>query len=170
MQLTVFIADSFDTLASGKVLAVGLFPDRVVVMNLPSDANEPTVKAPYGTDLGLLLALTDSREGNIDGEVRILPPHGAPVVGSMPFKGLKVAVGASVNILVQLKPLLVPHAGIYTVETQIGENILSGTFEVRINRLPPAATAPEATPTMEHIARGAVASISKRRRATKSKP
>lgn len=170
MQLTVHIADSFDTLASGKVLAVGLFPDRVVVMNVPADAPEPTAKVPFGTDLGLLLALTDAPIGSINGEVRILPPEGAPCVGSMPFGGLQIAVGSSVNILVQLRPLLVPHAGVYTVEVQVGSDVLFGTFEVRINRLPPVGAAPEISPTTERGAGGTVVNITKRRRAMKAKP
>lgn len=138
MQLHLLIADHFETLASGKVLAVGLFTDRVVVMQVPAEEPDPSPKVPYATDLGLLLTLSDAPATQLEVEVRILPPGGGQAVGIAPFGGLRITGGHSVNILTKLKPMLVPQAGVFTVEAQVGDETLRASFEIRIHRLPPS--------------------------------
>lgn len=136
MQINLQIADHFDLLANGKVLAVGLFPDRVVVMQVPAEAPEPSAELPYATDLGLLLTLSDAPAAPLEGEVRILSPGDGRAVGVLPFGGLNISGGQSANILSKLRPLMVQQAGVFTVEAQVGDETARASFEVRIIRLP----------------------------------
>lgn len=136
MQLHLLIADHFDTLANGKMLALGLFTDRVVVMHVPAETPDPTPEIPYALELGLLLTLTNAPTTPIHGEVRIVAPGSGPPVGNLRFDALSIRSGDSANILTKLKPLLVPHAGTYTVEVHAGDEVLSANFEVRIYRMP----------------------------------
>lgn len=171
MQFHLQIADHFDTLANGKVLALGLFADRVVVMRVPAEAPEPTAELPYAVDLGLLLTITDAPPTPLQGEVRIVPPGGGAPIRVLPISGLSIGAGRSANILAQLKPLLVPQAGVFTVEAHVGDEVLGASFEVRIIRL--ASTAPsdvEVAPNAEAPPQPPSApSAPKRRRPSKPK-
>jgi len=141
MQLHLQIADTFDTLASGKILAVGLFADKVVVLQVPADVPDPSAEAPYATELGLLLTLSHAPATPLQGEVRILPPGGGPAISVIAFDGMVIAGGNSANILTKLRPLLVPAAGTFTVEVQVAGETLRASFEIRVLRLPPSQPA-----------------------------
>lgn len=160
MRLQLLIADHFDTLANGKVVALGLFTDRVVVMNLPADMAAPTVEMPFGLDLGLLLTLSDTVLNGADAEVSIHPPGGLPSVAVIRMAGLSVNPGASANLLTKLQPLIIPCPGVYEVQVKVGGQVMTDSFEVRIVPLPaataaqPVATLP-ARPTKQPAAKAA---------------
>jgi hypothetical protein len=164
MQLRIHIADHFDTLASGKVLAVGLFPDRVVLLNLPADAPEPSVDVPFAFDLDLLITLTGPQEEPVACDVRVLAPGAAPPVANLHAPSLQIAGGSSTNIASKLRPLLVPQAGLFTVEVTCGDQTLRDSFEVRLKRV---ASSREPLPPDSAPARAAAAKPKPRRRAPK---
>lgn len=135
MRLNLLIADHFDTLASGKILAVGLFTDRIVMLQTPAGVPAPTPARPHGADLALLLTLMDVPAGPLQGEVRVLPPQpGAEPVMRAPFKGVLTETGVGINVPIQLRPLLVPAVGMFTVEVQVNDQLLREQFEVRLRQ------------------------------------
>lgn len=136
MHMQLLIADHFDTLASGKVLAVGLFTDRVVLLNVPADAADPSPEVPFGIDLGLLITLSDTPPGPMAGEISIHPPGSLPPVAVLRFTGIGVAAGYAANVMTKLQPLLVPCPGIFAVHLKLGDDVWSETFEVRVQRQP----------------------------------
>lgn len=145
MNMLLHIADHFDTLASGKTLAVGLFADRVVVMHVAADAAPPSAALPYGCDLALLLTLTSAPAGPLQGQLRVIPPGAGEPVAAIEFNAVAGGPGLSVSVMTRLRPLLVPQAGTYTVEVTAAGQTLASSFEVRVNRAgaaPPQALGP----------------------------
>ena len=141
MKLQLHIADQFEALVNGKLLALGLFADRVVVMLIPAEMPDPTPESPHAMQLGLLLTLSDMSDRPLEGEVRILPPGGGKPVGGFSFAGLPIQAGDSTNVVTKLAPLIIPQAGVFSVEAHIGDEVLVASFEVRIRRMAPAASA-----------------------------
>jgi len=80
VKLILYIADEFKTLEGGKTLAIGLFTDRVVVLNVPSNIPAPTREVPYGIPLGLLACVMDTPATELTGSVSITPPSGSPLM------------------------------------------------------------------------------------------
>ena len=153
MRLQLLIADHFDMLASGKVAALGLFADGVVVLTLPPDTAPPTAEMPYGLDLGLLLTLSDAELNNAQAQITILPPAGLPTVATVRADGVTAHPGQAANIMTKLKPLLVPCAGVYQAQVAVAGQVLTASFEVRIAAQPQAAALAEHTPLPVKAAR-----------------
>lgn len=134
MKLLLYVADEFKTLEGGKTLAVGLFTDRVVILNVPVDIPEPTAEVPYGIPLGLLACIVDSPLEEVHGTAVIAPPAGQPVVARAEIDGRSLGAGA-MNFLFRFDPFPMTGAGIYTVTVALdGLEPLSETFELRVQR------------------------------------
>jgi hypothetical protein len=134
MHVDVFVADHFDTLQSGKTIAIGLYTDRVIIINVPSDAPDPSEK-PYGIDLSVLVCLTELPAGNHSLEIVIEDETGV-VVG--PAKGSQISItveeGKSSNCIIGFRPFLVPYEGAYYVAAGVGEQRERVPLWIRINR------------------------------------
>lgn len=134
MKFLLYVADEFRTLEGGKTLAVGLFTDRVVILNIPGDAPPPSLEMPYGLPLGLLACVADLPEAEMKGSMKILPPTGEAVM-SVPSVTAKGSKGGSTNLVFRFDPFLMTGEGIYTAVLAFdGCGELSETFELRIRR------------------------------------
>lgn len=134
MKLNLYVADEFRTLEGGKTLAIGLFTDRVVVLNIPRDAPPPSQDMPYGLPLSLLACLVDLPAAEVKGSMKVLPPTGDAVM-SVPSVAGKGSVGGSTNMIFRFDPFLMTGEGKYTaVLTFEGLAELSETFELRIRK------------------------------------
>lgn len=133
MHCELFIADHFDTLASGKVLAVGLFTDRVVVLRPGQGAPEATAETPYAHELSLLLMLKDLPPGKHVSRMTVSPPGANKPPVELRLPELELPAGQSANLIVKLAPLLVPRAGDFEVNVHVGDERQTLTFEVRID-------------------------------------
>lgn len=134
MKLILYVADEFKTLEGGKTLAIGLFTDRVVVLNVPREVPAPSQEMPYGVPLGILACLVDLPKTELTGSMHVKPPSG-PTVMHVPNISAKGPVGGSANLACRLDPLVMPQEGIYTAVLAFdGFDSLSETFELRINR------------------------------------
>ena len=133
MKGLLYVADNFQTLQDGKVLAVGLYPDKVVVMNIPVDAPEPSRELPFGINLGLLLCLVDLPSDDVAGKITILPPSGHTLAPAMSF-AVQARAGRSANIVLVANPLLVSEPGLYQVVVDIADLHIAESFEIRMTR------------------------------------
>lgn len=157
MRLRLYLADMVEPQANGKLAVLGLYSDLVIVLNVPPGSPDPTPEAAFGTDMCLMLTLSDMRVGPANGEMQVF----APGIESTPVMKVKFSFpipedGASANLPIALRPLPVPALGIYTVEVRIGTEVLIETFEVRV-RIDPAAPPPMLLAPADGVARGAVA-------------
>ncbi|MDP2006444.1 MAG: hypothetical protein Q8K45_12265 [Rubrivivax sp.] len=135
MKLILYVADEFKKLEGGKTLAVGLFTDRVVVLNVPQETPPPSHEMPYGVPLGLLACLMDLPTAELTGSMTVVPPSGQVVVSIPSFKANGL-IGGSTNVSFRLDPFLMTDEGIYTVVLSFeGLEELSEKFELRIKRI-----------------------------------
>ena len=142
MKLILYVADEFKTLEGGKTLAIGLFTDRVVILNVPGNAPDPSHETPYGIPLGLLACVTELPTTELAASMSILPPTGSAVMGAKSVS-VKGAIGDAVNMLFQFDPFLMTAEGLYTLNlTFEGLDVLSESFELRIRRTDDAKAAP----------------------------
>jgi hypothetical protein len=140
VKLILYVADEFKSLEGGKTLAVGLFTDRVVVLNIPRDVPPPTREVPYGVPLGLLACVMDAPATELNGLASIAPPSG-PSTMSLPRVSTKGPVGGSHNLRFHLDPFLMTEEGNYTFSLEFdGFPRLSETFEFRIRKVDNSAT------------------------------
>lgn len=144
MNGLLYVADNFQILQDGKVLAVGMFADRVVVLNVPEEAPEPSREMPFGIQLGFLMCLRDLPSVKVSGNVSIEPPDGKPLISPFAFSA-SGSIGGSVNIIVSLNPFLISCAGNYRVlfETEMG--VISESLEIRVERIKQNPAAPVTT-------------------------
>ena len=133
MKGLLYVADNFQTLQDGKVLAVGLYADKVVVMNIPIDAPEPSAELPFGISLGLLVCLLELPAADVSGHISILPPSGHAMAPPMSF-AVPAQAGRSANIVLATNPFLVSEPGVYQVVVDIADLHIAESFEIRMTR------------------------------------
>lgn len=143
-SLNLYIADNFEALLNGKIAAMGMFTDRVVLLSVPADLAPPSRKMPYGVPLTLLLNLQPPGPDDIQGKLQVLPPGQHTPVMHTDVSAKGVPAGHSVNIIVHMQPLLVTAPGRYQVKLTIGPDTMTAHFEVRIATLPVQTAAPAA--------------------------
>lgn len=133
MKLKILVADQFEGLVSGKMLAMGLFADGVIVLNpgkLPDGTVEP---APYSVNLAVLCTLTDLPSSPAEGSIEIFaPPPDSERVAHLGLGPVSAKPGRSLSVSGRLMPFLAPRAGSYTVRARVGEAEATDAFEVRI--------------------------------------
>lgn len=147
MKTSLLIADHVDTLLSGKLAALGLYTDSVIVLQLGATDAEPTAELPLGVFMCLVLTVHVAPAPDVPGSLRVIGPDGG-ASPEAPLPPLKFPQGTAANLVVRLTPLLVSRAGLFKVLVRYGDETDEHTFEVRIRRPPEAPPAP-VSPTDE---------------------
>jgi hypothetical protein len=120
----MLMADDIRAEQSGKMFAVGLYPDNVLVLNLPRSTPAPSAKKPIALD-GLSLSFTFlGSAGHHDVSISI--GDGAAKVLSV-----NVPEGGHANIILALRPLLIREFGVKPVLVLYGGAKHDFEFEVR---------------------------------------
>jgi len=140
MKTSLLIADHVDTLASGKLAALGLYTDSVIVAQLAATDAEPTADLPMGFFLSLVLTVHAAPAEEVQGSLRVTGPDGYASPEAL-LPPLKFPPGVAANLVVRLTPLLVHRSGLFKVLVRYGDEINEHTFEVRIKRQPAAPSA-----------------------------
>lgn len=139
MKLSVLIADHFETLSSGKILALGLFPDRVVVINLPLQADGTPPAPPYAVELSILCCFTELSSEVADLHLEVIPPEGGKPIARITVPQAAMDQGRSFNVIGKIAPLLASSSGFYAVKANMGKETAADQFELRIQFPVPAA-------------------------------
>ncbi|MBD2222712.1 hypothetical protein H6G33_37975 [Calothrix sp. FACHB-1219] len=120
----MLVADEFRMEQSGKVLAIGLYSDSVVVLTIPKNAPKPTKETPIGFD-GVSLLLTI---GGIVGETSVrFGLEGGQAIEHR----LNLQSGTSANIIVNIKPFRIASFGVKNVIVELAGSTHKLHFEVR---------------------------------------
>lgn len=119
-----YLADDFRSESSGKVTAVGLYPDNVIVLNTPANSPEPSKDRPYGvSSLGLLICIGGS-QGTF--------PVSISVGENEPFrKTIELKIGMSSNLVLAFRPLLLASLGFKKVKVTVDATVHDFQFEAR---------------------------------------
>lgn len=133
MEALLYIADDIQLLAGGKILTVGLYADRVVVVQDvpdPTPASEPNIHTAIAS-LSLMLSFVGIAPGERTVEPQLLLPDGS--LGLQQIRPAKIEFGStgSANLVFKFTPFLVPQAGLYKVRLSIDEIPIEVSFEVR---------------------------------------
>jgi hypothetical protein len=134
MKSTLFVADSIQTLADGKNIAIGLYTDRALQLAVDPNAPEPSAEMPFGTlSLGLLFTVLDLDAGAYDIQMSIVGPNGIDYPsGPVPPQTIQVSAARSANVIANLTPFLIPAFGTYAMRLDVkGQGVLEEAFTVR---------------------------------------
>jgi hypothetical protein len=135
----LFVADEVRVEASGKLMAIGLYGDGVLLVQQPSEAPDPTQDVPYAIDSLCLVITIGGSSGQQDVRVSI----GGQKVADRSFD---LQPGRSVNLLLQFRPFLFSSFGVKHVEIEFAGTKHSQWFEVRSlptdQAIPPSVIAP----------------------------
>lgn len=135
MSTSLFLADAFEVLQTGKVMAMGLYTDKVMVLTVPAHAPEPSKEQPYAIALALLLCVTDLPAGEYKAEFSIELPSGG-VLQNLPFPAARYPVNGAeaFNLILKFAPFMAPEVGTYTLLGRVGDVDFRHTFELREKR------------------------------------
>ncbi|MDO9438033.1 hypothetical protein [Hydrogenophaga sp.] len=124
---TMLVADEFRMEQSGKVLAIGLYPDNVVVCTIPKNAPRPSKETPFGMD-GIALLLTVS---GFEGAATVrFGLSGSSHTFEHP---VSLTAGTSVSLILNLKPFRIASFGVKDVFVEVEGAKHTLHFEVRAN-------------------------------------
>lgn len=134
MEVFIYVADDIQVLAGGKTLLVGLYPDRVVVVQVPKDPPfKPSADTPIGiSSLSLMLTVVGLEPGELRVTPRMLLPDGSPSPQQPTPNRVTVVPDGSANLIFKLTPFLVTQGGQYKLLVEIGGKVIEASFEVRI--------------------------------------
>lgn len=142
LQIKFFLADDILQQIDGKMTLVGLYPDNVVVTQMPSEAPEPTKENPVGFEgLAVLLCVEGLKgmhsislgfdDSVIVGASMIRNAGGGPKLNAdqTPFD-FKAEQGAT-NLITRLKPFITTSFGKKTIVLKVDGEPHELTFEIR---------------------------------------
>jgi hypothetical protein len=125
-----FLAEDFRQEIGGKVSAIGLYADNVIVLQLPPDLPDPTPETPI-----LIRSLAFLFSVSALGEASVASVDLNVNGGRKPFMALQelpaTAPGNSVNLLGVMAPCVVTSFGKKTVIVDVGGTEHSFEFEIR---------------------------------------
>lgn len=129
MKAQLLIADLFEPLANGKILAVGLYPDGIIMFE-SSPSSRPGARAV--SSLGFMVVLTECAPGPITAVADVLLPSGAPHPHLKQAQiGGAVSAAGSLNMVLNAPHLVLPEDGTYHMRFQVGGQAFDLPFTVR---------------------------------------
>lgn len=136
-----YLADEFRPMADGKPMAIGLYPDLTVVLDVPSETEQLKAsgeKVLFSTDLTALISLKGLERGNYPAEGLIRRP-GGELHGKLDGNGM-VIESNGVNtcvIIVVMKGIAFSESGRYVFELNIpGFDPIAHHFDIEFSGLP----------------------------------
>lgn len=160
-----YMAEDLRQEVSGKVSAIGLYPDHVAILQIADDIPDPTESAPiFFKSMGFLFnvsRLTQATTIAIDiesgGERR-------PLTLAKEYPALEP--GRSLNLLVIMEPCQVTSFGERTILVTVGESVRTFTYEIRRGSAPPTGLVPTPQKAVQKVPKSAP---SARKKPTKAK-
>jgi hypothetical protein len=135
MKAILYIADSIQMLDSHKPILLGLYPDRVVIANLPLDLKDTEVfDPPIGFPASLLVTIIGISAGTHDIRPIFYNPDGELSAQTIPLLKAIVAEGQrSHNLNLRFDPFFIPKFGRFVIKLEIDgvvEDLEELSFEV----------------------------------------
>ena len=121
----LLVADDFRAEQSGKVLAIGLYADGVVLLDVPEGAPEPSNEIPVGVDrLAFLINI-----GGVVGQQKVSVRIGEK--GPSQDVQVDVKPGSSANLIFTSQPMLIASYGKKLVTVKFAQSVHELEFELR---------------------------------------
>lgn len=132
-----YLAEDLRQELDGKVSAIGLYPDKVVVLPLPDEIPEPTESAPLLVrSLAFLFSISNLSEiSTISVDIQT---DRARMPLTTPQEHPAVEVGRSINMVGVMQPCVITSFGEKTLIVKINEREYTFDFEIRRVSVPSA--------------------------------
>lgn len=138
-----YLADDLRQEVNGKVSAIGLYTDRVVVIGMPDDAPEPTEKSPlFLRSLAFVFNISGFTEPLNIGIRRVTKTGAKPLVLTKEYP--PPGEGNSLNLLAMMEPCAIGALGKKKIVVSVGDTDYEFEYEIR------RASLPKITPDKAH--------------------
>ena len=129
-QVRFYLSEDIRQEVNGKVTAIGLYPDNVVVMHIPDELPEPTESVPlFIRSLSFLFSIANlSRAAPISVEIESNGKR-SPFMASK--KHPSTGPGGSMNMIGVMQPCPITSFGVRELIVRVGDSVHSFTFEIR---------------------------------------
>jgi len=156
------IADEIAQLAGGKMMAMGIYADRVILLHVAPN-HSPGGPAPALAKLHLMLTMKGLPSGEHDAHAVIEFPDGALGPKVRPLR-VTVLPGLPASVIFGFVPFPMPQEGQYILRLRIADNTIENQFTVRYAQMTPEVAAAAGLPfsVTPPAARKGVASAFKR--------
>jgi len=129
MRVEFFIADDIQSLEGGKIMTLGLYPDRVLLISIPPEAPKDTpLLLPK---LSILASIIDGAPGSYEVTPELTPPAGGLSPTNVPTKTITIETGRSISAIFNFMPFVVSKLGTYIFKVSIGGKFFETTIEFR---------------------------------------
>jgi hypothetical protein len=128
----LLVADDFRIENTGKLIAIGLYADNVVLFKVPENAPPPSKEVPYGIDALSLVVVIGGTEG--EQTVKITLGKNKPVEQVIPLKR-----GGSANLHLPIKPFNFAEFGVKQLVVEFAGATFKLPFEIRAEYIAPVA-------------------------------
>ncbi len=134
MQANLYVADDIQSLADGKTLMVGVYTDRVLLLNVPPEVLEKVNEGPpIGlATLSLMFTITGLEPGEHTCAPLITLPNGQPSPNAVAPGSFSVRKGGAANLVWKFMPFFIIGPGKYDVTVKVDGVPVSADFEVRL--------------------------------------
>lgn len=136
MRITFLVADEIRREVSGKATILGLFPDNVVIANIPPKPDNVPADVPAGIDrLSFMVNVSALPEGTHHFSAQFIRPSGVPMGDPMEIGEVNVESGKSFTTIFQSSPFVLTEGGNYILAFYIDGEEYRLPFEIRMNPL-----------------------------------
>lgn len=133
MDVLLYVADDFKVMENQKLLAIGLYPDRVVVLNATSvKSTPPSPDSPSVLEaLSFMLCVRGIEPGRRAYSLEVIGPSGKATGAIAPPQTGVVPPNAPLNLAFRFAPYIVTALGKHVVRLTVDGVVLDSDFEVR---------------------------------------
>lgn len=127
-----FLADDIRVEIGGKTTLQGLYPDDIILIDLPSGMPSPSITTPIQIEGFGILASFDRGFGSMSMDVRLSSPNGEVILEA---KGgqLKAEKDGPVTFAGRFRPFIVSSVGTYEYFVTVDGKAFTYSFNIKIN-------------------------------------
>jgi hypothetical protein len=133
----MLVADAVETSNGGKISALGVYMDRVIVLTVPADAPEVSAEKPYGVSIGMAFCLWEVPDGTHAFSIKFEDEAGRLMPSALEGRFDHIP-GMRAVLTHRFNPFFLTRPGTCSALITVGESVARVPFEFRVNRLPSA--------------------------------
>ena len=131
MRVEFFAADDIQALADGKVMLMGLYPDKIFILSVPPEA--PQGAQMMVPTLAVLASIIEAPTGDYEIRPELLLPDESPYPMDLGVKRVHIHSGKSVNAVFKFAPFVFTSFGVFTFRIHIADQVFEAKIEMRRN-------------------------------------
>jgi hypothetical protein len=134
-KVNFYMAEDLRMEVGSKVSAIGLYPDHVLITQLPDNVPDPTEVAPLMlASLGFLFNVSKVTESTTIAVDMIVDGERKPFAAAREYGAPEP--GGSINLIAVMRPCLIASFGIKELVVTVGKSLHLFPYEIRRAPLP----------------------------------